>query len=604
MYDDLKNDIKEEIDALPSGGISYKKINGKAYAYYQWREDGKQKSRRVKDDELEALASLIDKRKQLQGLLRESSVSYTYKVREAAYDYRCAIRLGSDLDAFVRPVAQWKKRNCYEQLERYIYSDIHDRVFILYGLRRTGKTTLIRQLIHNMNSEARAKTAFIQIQEHITLADVQKDLRYLEKQGYRYIFIDEVTLLADFIEGAALFSDIFAASGMKIVLSGTDSLGFRFSEDEELYDRCIMIHTTFIPYHEFEQVLGIKGIDQYIQYGGTMSMSGHYYNNDQSIFSSKKTTDEYVDSAIAKNIQHSLKNYQSGGHFRSLYALYEAGELTNVINRIVEDMNHRFTMEVLTRDFTSHDIQVSARNLRSDKNAPSDVLDHIDIKQVTDTLMHLLDIKNKNDQQVSIEDSHRYEIKEYLELLDLTVDVSNRWMSDFNKSGGRTVFTQPGLRYSQAKALIVSLLQDDVFRKLSFSERKRVTDRILDEVKGRMMEDIILLETKALRPHKEVFSLQFAIGEFDMVVFDPEQGCCEIFEIKHSREIVEQQCRHLVDAKKCRDTEFRYGPIKDKYVIYRGETQDIQVSGEKIRYLNVEEYLNMLNTQAWRDKKL
>ena len=29
-----------------------------------------------------------------------------------------------------------------------------------------------------------------------------------------------------------------------------------------------MLHTTFIPYREFEEVLGIKGIDEYIRYGG------------------------------------------------------------------------------------------------------------------------------------------------------------------------------------------------------------------------------------------------------------------------------------------------------------------------------------------------
>ena len=64
----------------------------------------------------------------------------------------------------------------------------------------------------------------------------------------RYVFIDEVTLMDDFIDGAALFSDVFATSGMKIVLSGTDSLGFIFSEDEQLYDRCILLHRTFIPF--------------------------------------------------------------------------------------------------------------------------------------------------------------------------------------------------------------------------------------------------------------------------------------------------------------------------------------------------------------------
>jgi len=53
---------------------------------------------------------------------------------------------------------------------------------------------------------------------------VNQDLKLLEAQGFRYVFLDEVTLMEDFIEGAALFSDVFAASGMKIVLAGTDFL--------------------------------------------------------------------------------------------------------------------------------------------------------------------------------------------------------------------------------------------------------------------------------------------------------------------------------------------------------------------------------------------
>lgn len=56
---------------------------------------------------------------------------------------------------------------------------------------------------------------------------------------------------------------------------------------------------------------------------GTMSLGGNHYNNHSTIFSTKKSTDEYVDSAIARNIQHSLKNYQYETHFRSLKELYE-----------------------------------------------------------------------------------------------------------------------------------------------------------------------------------------------------------------------------------------------------------------------------------------
>lgn len=589
--------IITEIETLPTGGITYKKINGKEYAYYQWREDGKQRSRRIKDEELEQLSRQIERRKELQKLIKDLDNQEVNEEKKASL-FRCTVRIGEDLERFVKPVTKWEKRECYQQLRDYVYGDIHDRVYILYGLRRTGKTTLIRQLISEMDASMRSKAVFIQIQDSKTLDDVNQDLKVLEEKGYRYVFIDEVTLLNDFIEGAALFSDVFAASGMKIVLSGTDSLGFMFTEDEELYDRCIMCHTTFIPYREFERVLGIAGIDDFIRYGGTMSLGGKQYNDNAMIFATKKSTDEYVDSAIARNIQHSLKNYKYEGHFRSLRDLYEKNELTNAINRIVEDMNHRFTMEVLTRDFKSNDLRISASNLRKDKEEPTDILDRIDIVKVNETLKALLEIKDKEEQKVEIQDAHRYEIKEYLDLLDLTVEIESRWMSDYNRRESRTAFSQPGMRYSQAEALIKSLMQDDMFRGLSFEERKRVTERIIDEIKGRMMEDIVLLETKLSKKNCEVFRLQFAIGEFDMVVFNPDEGTCEIYEIKHSKEVVPQQCKHLLDEQKCKDTEFRYGTITGKYVIYRGITTSLVQAGvetqEDVTYLNVEEYLKKL----------
>ena len=586
MTSEEYNKIIAEIEILPSGGITYKKINGKKYAYYQWREEGKQHSRRIKDDELAVLETQVERRKELQNQVKGMEINVD-KTVEPAHSFRCAVRIDQELNRFVEPVSKWVKRECYKRLRDYVYGDIHDRVYILYGLRRTGKTTLIRQVISEMDAAMRSKAVFIQMQDRKTLDDVNQDLKYLESKGYRYVFIDEVTLLDDFIGGAALFSDVFAASGMKIVLSGTDSLGFMFTEDEELYDRCILSHTTFIPYHEFEEVLGVVGIDDYIRYGGTMSVGGRHYNDDSLIFATKKSTDEYVDSAIARNIQHSLKNYQHEDHFRSLKELYEKKELTNAINRIVEDINHRFTLEVLTRDFKSNDLSISARNLRKDRRRPTDILDRIDIDKVNEALKALLEIRDKTEQSVEIQDVHRFEIKEYLDLLDLTVEIESRWMSDYNRKETRTVFSQPGIRFSQAEALIKSLLQDEKFREMSLEERMWVTERITDEIKGRMMEDIILLETKLSREKCEVFKLQFAVGEFDMVVFDPERGNCAIYEIKHSTEVVIEQCRHLLDEQKCKETEYRYGKITGKYVIYRGENTEL---GDVV-YLNVENYL-------------
>lgn len=582
-------ELEQQISNLPAGSITKKTVNGKEYFYHRWTEDKKRKEKYIPVDELENFHAQIEQRKKLDQDLKALKKQLPKTRSMDASMFTTNVRTGETLRSFAKSVRGYRRRECFQQLCDYVYGDPQDKVFILYGLRRTGKTTMIRQIFAEMRDTELVKAAFIQITAKDTLADVNRDLKILEAHGFRYVFLDEVTLMEDFIEGAALFSDVFAACGMKIVLSGTDSLGFLFTEDEQLYDRCVLLHTTFIPYREFETVLGIHGIDEYIRYGGTMSLGGIHYN-ENSTFASKEKTDEYVDTAIARNIQHSLRRYQYEGHFRHLRDLYDKNELTSAINRVVEDINHRFTLEVLTQDWKSHDLGISASNLRRDRENPTDILDRIDLVAVTSSLRKLLEICNKAEQTIELDDIHVAEIKEYLDLLDLTREIDVLHLPDVSTKSSRTVIAQPGLRYAQADELIRSLLLDETFSALSLAERTVVQERILTEIKGRMLEDIVLLETKLTNLKKQVFVLQFPIGEFDMVVFDPEAGSCQIFEIKHSEEAVSQQYRHLVNEEKCAQTEHRYGSITGKFVLYRGKSRVV----DGIPYQNVEEYLRNL----------
>ena len=582
-------ELEQQISNLPAGSITKKTVNGKEYFYHRWTEDKKRKEKYIPVDELENFHAQIEQRKKLDQDLKALKKQLPKTRSMDASMFTTNVRTGETLRSFAKSVRGYRRRECFQQLCDYVYGDPQDKVFILYGLRRTGKTTMIRQIFAEMRDTELVKAAFIQITAKDTLADVNRDLKILEAHGFRYVFLDEVTLMEDFIEGAALFSDVFAACGMKIVLSGTDSLGFLFTEDEQLYDRCVLLHTTFIPYREFETVLGIHGIDEYIRYGGTMSLGGIHYN-ENSTFASKEKTDEYVDTAIARNIQHSLRCYQYEGHFRHLRDLYDKNELTSAINRVVEDINHRFTLEVLTQDWKSHDLGISASNLRWDRENPTDILDRIDLVAVTSSLRKLLEIRNKAEQTIELDDIHVAEIKEYLDLLDLTREIDVLHLPDVSTKSSRTVIAQPGLRYAQADELIRSLLLDETFSALSLAERTVVQERILTEIKGRMLEDIVLLETKLTNLKKQVFVLQFPIGEFDMVVFDPEAGSCQIFEIKHSEEAVSQQYRHLVNEEKCAQTEHRYGSITGKFVLYRGKSRVV----DGIPYQNVEEYLRNL----------
>lgn len=589
--------LKQQIAQLPIGSISKKKINGKIRFYHQWTENGKTKSKYLRDGEMEPLHEQIEKRRELQKELK-TLLAKLPKQTGKELVFETNVTTGKALLALAWGVEGWEKRDCFSKLEDYLYGDERDRVCVIYGLRRTGKTTMLRQAIADMTSEQLLKAVYIKARRTDTMAMMNNDLKKLFEAGYQYVFVDEVTLMRDFIDSAALFSDVFAAMGMKIVLSGTDSLGFWLAKDQELYDRAKLIHTTFIPYREYSRLLKIDSIDEYIRYGGTLrageiNFDDEDVNAEDASFRDDESTRRYIDTALCKNIQHSLACYEDGSHFRHLYALYEAGELTSAINRIIEDINHRFVLSVLTRDFISHDLGLTASNLRKerDENKRTDVLDTIDTEKVTRRLMELLDIRNREEQSIGINEVHIAEIKEYLTALDLIVDCPLETALPDTKSIEHILFTQPGMRYCQAQALVHSLLKDDIFSELSEYEKKLVIDRILEEVRGRMMEDIVLLESmKAADKSKRIFKLQFMVGEFDMVVYDEKENNCSIFEIKHSDKVVPEQYRHLIDEEKCQQTERRFGKIVKRCVLYRGtgyETED------GIVYRNVETYLRL-----------
>lgn len=591
-------ELENEIAILPQGSINIKKINGKEQPYLQWTENGKSKSKYIKKNEREEIFASVERRKQLQEELREIKKLEVVDT-PVPTKFETSVVIGNRLLAMTKGVRNMKERDCFKQLQKYLNSDATDRVCLVFGLRRTGKTTMLRQAVLKMTTEQASKTAYIKAKGTDTMAAMNRDLEKLLELGYENVFIDEVTLMEDFIDSAALFSDIYATQGMKIVLSGTDSLGFWFALHQELYDRAITIHTTFIPFREHSRLLGIDSIDEYIRYGGTLragelDFDDEDVNAEDASFRDDESTRRYIDTAICKNIQHSLSCCQDGGYFRHLQSLYEAGELTGAINRIIEDMNHRFLIRILINKFKSHDLGSAADVLRRERDPErrNDILDRIDKDAVTKRLMDLLEIRNREDQSIGITNAHVEEIKEYLKALDLIVDVPSETIIPSAEPLENIIFTQPGMRYCQAQALVHSLAKDELFASLSEKEKTMVSERILEEVRGRMMEDIVLLETfKSAKKNKRVFKLTFSVGEFDMAIYDSKENTCECYEIKHSVQIVPAQTKYLIDEEKLNQTSKRFGKISKRCVLYRGEDTVLE---NGIEYRNVEAYLKEL----------
>ena len=605
MEKTLSNDeisvLRTELATLPRGSVTAKTIKGIKRFYLQWMENGKTKSRYLSADEVEPMRKTVERRRELVRILR------AYPEEKPAVSPQrgnISVIRGETLARWARTAAAWERRNKFDRLLEFVRGPQEPRVCVIYGLRRTGKTTLLMQVVNRLSPEQFDRAAYVKATSAATMREMDRVLAELERDGVRYAFVDEVTLIDDFIDMAALFSDTYAAAGMKIVLSGTDSLGFWFALDEELYDRAYMIHTTVIPYAEFSRVLGIRDIDEYIRFGGLMKVGETSFDDadarrEDASFRDDESTRRYIDTAIARNIQHSLRCFNHGRKFLALRDLFEAGQLTDVINRIIEDMNHAFLVSVILRDFKSHDLHSAAQLLyaRDGGSDRFDLLGTIDERRVTARLMEILDVWNDDERTVAISEAHLSNVRDWLQALDLLRFAPVK-SSDWTDMPSRPVFTQPGMRYAQAQALVFSLSKDEKLAQCDPAVVTRVRDKVLEDVRGRMLEDIVVTETLRALPREAdpfkaatAFKLVFPSGEFDMVVHRPVRRSFELYEIKHTSRADDRQARHLRDKEKIATVEAHYGKVDSRTVLYRGKTF---TAPDGVVWRNVEEYLESI----------
>jgi len=592
---------REEMARLPVGCIARKVIAGKARYYRQWVEDGRTRGVYLKGSEVEAVRKQIARRRELLKLLRPYGIAGRRPIRRYL-----AVKTGRELSDWADFVSGWDARDVFPDIVKFLRWPADGKILIVFGIRRTGKTTMLQQAVRALTREEFARAAYVKAKVGDTLETMDDRLSWLHERGFRYVFIDEATLIEGFIDGASLFSDVYAQMGMKIVLSGTDSLGFSMSIDQELFDRAYMLHTSFIPFREYSRLLKIDDIDEYISYGGLLrrgekNLDDPLANEPDASFRDVESTRRYIDTAIARNVQHSLASCRDGRYFGALRELYEKNELTNAINRVIEDMNHEFLASVLTRPFKSSDLGIVSRQLMTDREAARRRrLDRmLDKGKVTAELMRYLDVRNVESLVVAVSDAHAAAIKAYLKKLDLIRDCPVRMLrGDSVEDGVRVLFSQPGMRFCQAEALVRAMMKDSSFASEPPAEQEYVTGRLIDDVRGRMLEDIVLMETLEATPRpreifagKEVFKLQFESGEFDMVVRDLGTRTCKLFEVKHSMERFDEQFRHLVDARLLSRTEKAFGKVVSRTVLYRGPDFDHD-SG--VLYRNVEGYLKGL----------
>ena len=226
------NELSQKIAMLPPGSIVKKTVTGREYYYHRWTENKKRHEKYIPAEALDSFRTQIEQRKELEQELKALKKMLPKTAPTHVATFTTNVRIGTALRTFSASVKRYKKRECFQQLHNFLYGEAQDKVFILYGLRRTGKTTMIRQALAEMNDTALMKSAFIQITAQDTLATLNTDLKVLESQGFQYVFLDEVTLLDDFILSLRI-----AMRGYKIAYSkeayALESASLNMREEEK-----------------------------------------------------------------------------------------------------------------------------------------------------------------------------------------------------------------------------------------------------------------------------------------------------------------------------------------------------------------------------------
>lgn len=485
--------------------------------------------------------------------------------------------------------------------ERFLLKELHEymesrspKVCCLYGLRRTGKTIMTLQEIKNLNDYEHC--LYIRCEDGDTMWQLRQKIEEIldENMECKYIFVDEVTKAKGFVNTCSFFADAYSITGKRVVLAGTDSLGFLLANSNELFDRALLIHTTYIPFKEYQYLLG-HGILDYIKYGGTLT------DGDENVFYNNDRASLYTNSAIVQNISNTLKWWNDGNNYVNNHILKDVAvrnELPSIINKVLEIHNRLFLAEVINGAFESHDLGPLSELMSKGREEIADA-SVINTAEIHERIRIYLGIKKELYEHVS-QDVADVIIK-YLVKLDVLYQIpKNRiFVSNNKKEDERNeyIFTQVGMRYCQAVALADALIFSDNFVKYTAEQRDKVLRKLEGDILGKILEDIVFYQlSKELgydgRDTQYVLSkYRNEFGkEIDLVVLDMQNKSSVAIEVKLSKKQDFHQTKALKDQALCEEIERKSGlPIFNKVLVYTGESSQAE---DGVLYLNAEDFLN------------
>ena len=550
-----------------------------------------------------------------------------------------------------------RPRDILEKM-KFFTESVERRVGVLYGLRRTGKSVLLRQWLMGLPEDLKKKAAYITVDSE-SLYDIKKDLKTLRENGYRYVALDEITICKDFIDYSAPLADMFAGSGMKIFLAGTDSLSLWLTSVGRLFDRDYILHTTAISFAEWKRLFGNVTLDDYIRFGGLLH---HEPTEGEDRHSpplpwTAQAVRQYFSASISSNIQNSLRNYKDGERAgilsdllysstmdEAVYGLF--GSVTrqefiktmeglssiceknfhSALQSVVSHNGHKFNPQIMRKKFKPSDISRTAHALAKKDLKLHDILHRlaIDLRSNAEKILQVRDVNN-----TLLTSAQFIEIEKYLRRLEVFAmrpsraflpvspsieDVENYEQLNIELNT-QNIVVQPGLRFSQADILLSIIETSQIYNLLDSDEKEKIRKYFLDGVYGIMQEDIVLYETMQLckkygcmNPGDNDISRYMSLpvnayrAEFPGTSLDPMDKEIDMI-IEDSREDREFYCFEIKHSDKCDINQAKW--IDDADVCSRIQCNSGKIVSKVILYrgdsCTIDDNIRYLNIESYLD---
>jgi len=481
--------------------------------------------------------------------------------------------IGEDLSALCADFLVMEHRDAYYDAKEFVSrQDTVRLVGLIYGMRSTGKTVIMKQLAGRPDFVGESAYLTLNYNEY-SINDVYTWMKNLQRIGIKYFYVDEITWADGFADRAMGFADKFAShSSVRIILSGTDSLAFTFAKQSSLHGRYMQFSTTRMSYPEYHRLTNGDILD-YVRSGGVFWMNER---------PNAEELEDYLHSSVVRNFLNSInatnRKVLIGEDIRYL----EERELYAICYAICESVALSYVRGHAAHVWDEPMLKIIDSALRRCGVS----IPHADKAEI------------RKYAPVFASETTKYDVSKVDAVIELMLQIGFLWRVDVKTDRGmqtRLVFAQTGVARSFALLAMQAVINSGVVKE---SEAK-ILDGIEAATDGSMLELACLITfAKGIEKLTEFdislshYRIYTGEHEVDIVVHDRRSSILYLFEVKRSTNADAAHARHIADKEfiEFLKTEYAVSTVKCA-VLYRGDDTEIPQYGVEVPYYNVGEFL-------------